>query len=448
MKLTYLQSATVIVENNGVKILCDPWLVDGVYYGSWEQYPPYDFKPEKFDDLDYIYISHIHPDHGDSSTLSQLRKDIPVLIHNFPEKFLKRRIENMGFEVTELPHDKRVHLKKNTFINISAADDCDPAVCGKFFGCSIYQSKNSSPTTNQIDTMCVIDNNEEVIVNVNDCPFEMANHIASKIKRSYPNIDLLLLGYSGASAYPHCYELPLQEKLIEVSKKRESRWSSAENYINLFKPKFFMPFAGRYTLGGKLYELNVYRGEPELEESFDELITRVDQNKHKGFLLNSDRWFDISTGAQSKPYQRINLDEKMKYVKEVLSKYKFDYEDDTFPTEEQIEKLIPTSYNKFEEFRKKYGFNSDTTILIKITENKFVAISCNGKGHKIISKDEIKNYKNYNLLSLDTRLLYRLLLGPMKAVWNTADIGAHIRFKRVPNIHERGLYHALNYFHS
>ena len=58
----------------------------------------------------------------------------------------------------------------------------------------------------------VIDNNEEVIVNVNDCPFEMANHIASKIKRSYPNIDLLLLGYSGASAYPHCYELPLQEK--------------------------------------------------------------------------------------------------------------------------------------------------------------------------------------------------------------------------------------------
>lgn len=35
MKLTYLQSSTVIVEHDGVKVLCDPWLVDGEYYGAW-----------------------------------------------------------------------------------------------------------------------------------------------------------------------------------------------------------------------------------------------------------------------------------------------------------------------------------------------------------------------------------------------------------------------------
>lgn len=448
LKLIHHQSATVTIESDGVKILSDPWLIDGAYYGSWEQYPPYDFKAEKFDDVDYIYISHIHPDHCNNSTLSKLRKDIPVLIHNYPGGILKGKIENLGFEVKELPHNKRIHLKKNMFINISAADNCDPAICGKFFGCNMEQSENTNPSTNQIDTMCVIDNNKEVVVNTNDCPFEMANYIASKIKNLYQNIDLLLLAYSGASAYPHCYDLPLQEKLIEASKKKEFRLGGATKYINLFKPKFFMPFAGRYTLGGKLHELNIHRGEPELEEAFDELTTRIEQKKHRGILLNSDSSFDITTGTQSKPYQRINIEEKSKYVKEVLSKYKFDYENDPIVTEKQIEELLPASHKNFEEHRKKYGFKSDTTILIKITENKFIAISCNGKGYKIILKDEIEKYEKINLLSLDIKLLYRILLGPKKAVWDNADIGSHIRFKRVPNIYELGLYYSLTHFHS
>ena len=62
MKLTYLKSAGVLIENNSTKILCDPWLVDGEYYGSWVHYPPPDFVPEDFNDVDYIYISHIHLD--------------------------------------------------------------------------------------------------------------------------------------------------------------------------------------------------------------------------------------------------------------------------------------------------------------------------------------------------------------------------------------------------
>ena len=72
MKLTYLESASVIIEHNGIKILCDPWLVDGEYYGSWYHYPPVNFKAEKYNDVDYIYISHIHLDHYSPKTLKQI----------------------------------------------------------------------------------------------------------------------------------------------------------------------------------------------------------------------------------------------------------------------------------------------------------------------------------------------------------------------------------------
>ena len=99
MKITFLQSACVLIESDNTKILCDPWLVDGEYYGSWSLYPPYELKPEKFDDVDYIYISHIHPDHCSPKTLSKLNKNIPVLIHNFPVKFLKNTIERLALQL-------------------------------------------------------------------------------------------------------------------------------------------------------------------------------------------------------------------------------------------------------------------------------------------------------------------------------------------------------------
>ena len=89
MKLTYLTSASVIIEDQDVKILCDPWLLDGEFYGSWAHYPPLNFSPEEFNNVDYIYISHIHPDHCSIKTLNKMNKNIPVLIHNYYSKFLK-----------------------------------------------------------------------------------------------------------------------------------------------------------------------------------------------------------------------------------------------------------------------------------------------------------------------------------------------------------------------
>ena len=40
MKITHLNGACEIIQANGIKILTDPWLVDGEYYGSWYMYPP------------------------------------------------------------------------------------------------------------------------------------------------------------------------------------------------------------------------------------------------------------------------------------------------------------------------------------------------------------------------------------------------------------------------
>ena len=42
MKIKLYRSSTVGLNLSGYKILMDPWLTDGEYYGSWSHYPYYD----------------------------------------------------------------------------------------------------------------------------------------------------------------------------------------------------------------------------------------------------------------------------------------------------------------------------------------------------------------------------------------------------------------------
>ena len=445
MKLRYIQSSTVMIEDTNTKILCDPWFVDGEYYGSWAHYPPYDYQPEKFKNIDYIYISHIHPDHLSHNSMKLLDKSIPVLIHEFPMKYLKTNIESMGFKVTELPHNTRTYLKNGLHINILAADNCDPSICGKLFACNFDKTQYG---TNQIDTMSIIDNGYQVIVNTNDCPFEIAAKTSQIVKDNYKKIDLLLVGYSGASSYPHCYDLPEEEKNREAERKKNLRLSDAKKYIELFDPKYYLPFAGRYTLVGKLSKLNDNRGEPELEEAFDYLSKEINQDKNKGILLNPNSYFDITNNHISDPYKRINPEEKKRYINDILSSRKFDYENKPEVTKKDILKLVPRSYARFETQRNKLNFESNTDILLDVSNDEYLRVSCKGSGCVLMPKSNENKLKKYVTISLDKRLLKDILEGPKKAHWNNADIGSHIKWKRVPNVYERGIYHCLNFFHS
>ena len=445
MKLTYHNSAAVLIQNNDTKVLVDPWFLNGEYFGAWGIYPPYDFKPEEFDDVDYIYISHIHPDHFSSKTLSKLNKKIPVLIHNFQEKFLKHNIENLGFKVIELQNNKKMELKNGFFINIIAADNCNPEICGKAFGCAYLESEYGST---QIDTMAVFNNSKQVIVNTNDCPFEIAESTGKLVKEQYNSVDLLLVGYAGASSYPQCWNFTKEENEIEAQMKTKKRLGNALSYIDIFNPRYYMPFAGMYTLAGKNYILNKKRGEPDLDYAVDYLSKNTNQLKNKCIALNSKQSFDLNTGETSKLYEKIDQNQKKEYVDNVLSKIKYDYEKIDRVNLNSLENLLSESYFRFNNIRKKIGYSTETKIILKLTNEKFVIISCNGDGYELVSNEKMEKIDKYLSVEVDTRLLYWLLQGPKKAHWNNAEIGSHIQFKRIPNIYERGLMYCMNFFYA
>ena len=229
MKITHLQSSTQLIHLGDLKVLTDPWLTDGEYYGSWYHYPP--FGEGNIDNLEYdfIYVSHIHPDHLSEQTFKSLPHKKPVLIHNYDSKFVKRKLEMLGFEVIECDNAKPFVFENGSSITIFAADNCNPELCGKFLGCGVVEKKFGSTG---IDTLALFKMGNQSILNTNDCPYDLASKTIKANNLHTLKIDLLLVGYAGAGPYPQCFEFDtLDEKLIAAKGKEDQFLLQAIKYI-------------------------------------------------------------------------------------------------------------------------------------------------------------------------------------------------------------------------
>jgi UDP-MurNAc hydroxylase len=475
MRVTHLKSATVLIEHAGVRVLCDPWLTDGEYYGAWHHVPPFRFRAQDFADVDYIYVSHIHPDHVSRRTMEQLDRRTPVLIHRYASQFLKGYLERLGFPVRELPHGERTYLGGDLHINIIAADNCDPSVCGRFFGCAKMESAVGST---QIDTLSVIDDGRHCVVNVNDCSWALAQRALERVWRQYPRVDLLLVGYSGAGPYPQCFtSLPIDARRAAAAAKKLSFLMQAEQYIEALRPRWYMPFAGTYALGGRLAPLNDLRGVPELSEaaSWLEASSAVRATGARGVLLDPWGSFDLEHECLSGPYTPPDPHAKSAYVRDILAHRQLDYEDDPQPSLAELLDLLPAAYARLETKRAEIGFRSVVTLIVPLTDGTSACISLAGEGWR--RRDDGSAYSQdppgerpalaahagdgrpasqslsqhdppYLCVRTDPRLLKRLLSGPKHAHWNNAEIGSHLEFARQPDVFERGLHHVLSYFHA
>ena len=451
MKITHLYSATELIESNGVKILIDPWLVDGEYYGSWCCYPSMkDFNFSTLDDVDYIYISHIHPDHLSPLTLKRLNKDIPVLIRNYKGgKFVKLNLERLGFKVIELDDGVKTHLKNDVYINIYGAGYCNPEICSKMFGCGIngFDVKMNYGIS-EIDTMCVIDDGKYNILNVNDTPYNISKFALDKVLKDYKKIDILLHGYTGASEFPHCFEnYSTNDIKNSIGKKQKDYYIQfGLDYIEHIKPKYNIPFAGTYVLGGELSKtIEPIRIFNEIEDAAEyyELNKTCDSET---ILMNTSTSFDLVTEKLSEEYVPTDKSYRAKYIKECLSDLKYDFDDDVLPTLNELKILCQKAFYRFDDKREELNYETDTCVYIHLMDEMIFRMSCNGNGYTFIHKNELKD-EPFVSFKVNSKLLSRLLKGPRFAHWNNAEIGCHILFNRKPDVYDRGIHFCMNYFH-
>lgn len=476
MNVRYIANATVTIETGQTTVLCDPWLEDGAFYGSWCHYPPVEATLADFSDVDYIFISHIHPDHCHIPTLEKLDTDIPVVIHDFAWDFLGATIERLGFEVIELDHDTPFQLGDDLYINILAADNCDPEACGSFFGCSWVDPSGGIGDSGGtwIDSMAVFDDGEHTVVNVNDCPYDLSAPAARAILDRYDEIDCLLHPYAGsAGAYPQCFaNLTHEEKIAARDKKTSDFLGMGINYANLFEPEYLMPYAGEYVLGGHLTDLNQYLAAPERHEAktFYETDSGMPDGT-KPVVLNRMETLDLKDGQLSKPFEPINPEKRSEYIQEELRHREYSFESRPRPSLDDFKDLVPAAFENLTQKRGEIGFESPGTVLLRLVDDTYAKFPMNGEPFEYVDASDVDSSGGYSGVAedrlvpddaaradgapdpytveyeVDPRLLEQLLMGPKHAHWNNAELGSHITFHRHPNVYERGLYYCMNFAH-
>jgi len=453
MRVRHLSASSVVVEGDDTRVLCDPWLADGAFYGAWAHYPPLQFDPEDYADVDYIYVSHIHPDHCHGETLAQLDDDVPVLIHDYQTDFLGRNIEAHGFEVQELSHDERTHLGGDLHLNIMAADDCDPEACGSYFGCAWWmesQGAGGAQGSTQIDSMGVFDDGEHVLVNANDCRWPMSAGVCERVRRGYGDIDMLLMQYGAANFYPQCMgDLSSQEKLLEKSRVAIEMLDDAASFIEVLEPDYYMPFAAGYVLAGSNADYNPYVAVSDKIDACGYLAEcDAVPDDAEPVLLNSEAIFDIETGRQSEPYAPVDERQKRSYIENVLAERTYTFEDDPMPSVAEFEEMLPRAYEHFEDKRRDIGFETETDVFLRLPDRQFGQISFQGEGVEVVDQAAYEDAERYVRMDIDPRLLSRILQGPKHAHFNNAQIGSHIDFYKEPDVYERPLYYAMSFFHT
>ena len=415
MKFKFIGNAGgIFTGSNGTKILCDPWIVDGVFEDAWYHYPPLKTKLSDIQDVDGIYVSHIHPDHYDERNFD-FPKDIPLIILIEGPNFLKKNLINKGY-------NNLIEIKDNETIEFKEFQ----LTLYKPFTKHIFEE---SLIGNLIDSALVLKNDGVTAINFNDNqPDENA---CSFLKDRFKNIDLAMLNYNAAGPYPSCFDnLTTEQKIKENNRILKRNFDHLCNIIPILQPKSVLPFAGAYIIGGKNYYKNEYLGTTTWDECAEYLNNNLKFNS-KVFCLRENQTYDIKNQKQLEKYEKLNVNEMKRYIQSLKDK-KYEYENDQMPDISELKNNINLASTRFKDRIKKFNIELKSNVYLKI-KNDDVQI--------VRGKDADRHL----YCDLDLRLLNRIL--NKKAHWNNAEIGTHINFKRMPNKIDPDIHICMSFFH-
>src|SRR4030095_523681 len=123
VRVSYFGQACTLIEVGGTKILTDPWLTEGAYFGTWfhtHLLADAGVTPDCFSkDVDYLFLSHEHEDHVDPETLRHFPPQVPVLICKFPTPRFRHYLESLGLRnIRDIASSQETNLASGVSVTI------------------------------------------------------------------------------------------------------------------------------------------------------------------------------------------------------------------------------------------------------------------------------------------------------------------------------------------
>ncbi len=173
MKIRLVSHASVVIDCKGTKIWTDPWLFSKAFNESWALWPPASFADWLLDGIDYIWVSHEHPDHLNFPTLRSLNPNFKHRVtflyqNNNPERIFST-LRDLGYRKFQvLAHRQITKLAPLT---------------------SVYCYRVGT-----LDSCLGVTSGDKTVLNINDARLNATDY--ARILRDLGHVDALLNQFS------------------------------------------------------------------------------------------------------------------------------------------------------------------------------------------------------------------------------------------------------------
>jgi UDP-MurNAc hydroxylase len=435
MRLKFYGNAFMEVRTAaGKRIVCDPWILDGVYYGSWFHYPPVRIPPDFYEGVDYLFISHLHPDHLDHRSLRRFDRAIPVLISERRNPALRMVLQGLGFRNVTVYRPGEEH----------AVDGFRVRFWNDFIGQNVSRH---DAVGFELDSSIAIFDDEAMVLNVNDNVPEPA--AARAIRAEYPRIDCALLPYSGGGPYPQLFDNLSEEEKQQARLSVQRRFlSNFYEVARILEPDITVPVAGEYVIAGRNWECTRYLHTPSPQEIIDgwagaaltttlTVLTNLDELEIPGGAVTRANTAPLSYGHQD----RIAYAQSKRDVSYLIDE--FVIPDDLRLSPGKVLAALNKARVTLGEAQKRFQSFPQLRLVVDVPGTATYATDMGQPApFEIVHSTPAEPYMR---VTLPYAYLFALLTQHVH--WNNLEIGNHVRLYRSPERYEPDIHVLLSFFH-
>jgi CMP-N-acetylneuraminate monooxygenase len=332
--MRYLSHATILLSYKNINLITDPWLFGSAFNTGWwlKREPTKDIE-EIISKVNYIYISHNHPDHLHIRTLNKFSKDTIIITPNFKSSSSYKILNRLGFK-----NIKECDFKKYFYIN------------DENFLFSVLKSgdfREDSGLYIQVE-------NTKILFNVD------SNNLNSGVLPE--QVDFAFSSFaSGASGFPLCYKnYSKNEKRRILKKHKEVKLLSVLNLVKKTNPKVFLPYAGHFKEFASRDKIILKNNQ---KNNYDDVKNFFNKHKIKSKIIDLEKNDNL-----------IFKDKKLKvenlYIGNKIKKEKIDEEVILFKKLNDTKNYIKLIRDYF----LKSDFNANLVLFLNISNDNFKQI--------------------------------------------------------------------------